>query len=129
MEEAEFILSQAQLTSDLTEVLYQYGIMAERMLGSDNPYFIELLCMSITFDLEQAHPSKAVVHMFPCGIELFNLFLISGKQESYSFELVSPVRYFDKLMEKGLASFLLKLLTDTLKLLRKTEIQVNIIWN
>ena len=129
-EEAELILSQTQLTSNLTEVLYQYGIMVERVLGSDNPYLIELLCntctrTSITLGLEHAHPSKAVEHIFSRGIELLKLFLTSGKQESYSFHLESPVGYFDMLVEKSIVpnyAVPLKLLIDTLVIMRKTKI-------
>ena len=121
-----------QLPIDQRSMLLAFVVQAEDVAVVSMRGLFQLLCIgahvehaSITLGLEHAHPSKAVEHMFTRGIELFKLFLTSGKQESYSFHLVSPVAYFDKLVEKGLApnyAVPLKLLIDTLVIMRKTKI-------
>ena len=100
---AKSVISQAQLTSDLTEVVYQCAIMLERVLGSHSPLFIELLWDSpVSLGLEQAHPSKAVASMCLRAAELFGKYFSASSLKKYTFSFRSPVGYFDSLKEKKL---------------------------
>ena len=102
-EEADVILTHAELTSDPTDVIYQAAIMLERVLGSDNLYTIELLCNGWnTLGLKQARNSLAVAGLFSRGIHLFNSYLQIDIPEErrviYIFRLTPPVIFFDKLV-------------------------------
>ena len=124
--EAESVTDRAQLTSDLTEVVYQCALMLERALGSDSPCVIETLFNAPTLlALGQSHPSKALESLFLHAAELFNAYLLTSNQKAYTLCLLSPVGYLDKLMERNLdPDFLvaLKILLKTLKLVIETEI-------
>ena len=102
--EAESMLTQAKVSSDPTEVMYQCAIMLERALGSDNPWTVEMLWNAPTLlGLEQVQPSQALGDMFLRAIELFESIVNSPTHNKHSFYLLSPINYFDKLVEINLA--------------------------
>ena len=123
---AQSIITQAQLSSDMTEVVYQCAVMVERILGSHSPCVVDMLWNAPCFlGLENTHPSQAVERMFLRAVELFNTLLATSREKEYSCWLVSVVSYFDKMMEKKLCPDFLSALratVGTLELVHKTEL-------
>ena len=116
--EAESIISQVELSSDPTEVVYQCAIMLERVLGASNPRTIELLCNAHTFmGLKQGFPIKAVGDMFLHAMELLESIISTPTQNKYSFYLHSPIGYFDRLVKENLVPDFVRALTVLLKTL------------